>query len=133
MVRVLVNENLPRASVVALRAAGVDVEAVSERMPAANDRDVLEHAAESGRWLVTFDRDYGELVFTRSAPVPPAIVFLRQASYTPAWPAEAVLAAVARSDFVNGHLVVAAGSTLRRRSLPLRSGEGRNGPTISAC
>jgi len=31
-----------------------------------------------GLWVLTFDRGYGELVFARAVPAPPAIVFLRQ-------------------------------------------------------
>jgi hypothetical protein len=67
---------------------------------------------------VTFDRDYGELVFARRAPAPPAILYLRQGAYPPVWPAEAVLAALGRADFVAGHLVVLAGQSIRRRALP---------------
>lgn len=117
-VKLLVNENFPRPALAALHAAGIDVEAVADTMAAASDRQVLARAAGEARWLVTFDRDYGELVFARKAPTPPAILYLRQGAYAPSWPAEAVLAAVGRADFVLGHLVVASGSTLRRRALP---------------
>jgi predicted nuclease of predicted toxin-antitoxin system len=117
-IKLLVTENFPRPALAALQAAGVDVEAVADTMAAASDRQVLARAAGEARWLVTFDRDYGELVFARKAPTPPAILYLRQGAYAPSWPAEAVLAAVGRADFVLGHLVVASGSTLRRRALP---------------
>ena len=117
-VRLLANENFPRPALLALRAAGVDVESVGERMPSASDADVLAYAATNGLWLVTFDRDYGELVFARRAPAPPAILYLRQGAYPPAWPAEAVLAALEQADFVAGHLVVIAGQSVRRRALP---------------
>lgn len=108
----------PRPALLALREAGVAVEAVGERMPSASDEAVLSYAAASGFWLVTFDRDYGELVFARKAPAPAAILYLRQGTYPPAWPAEAVLAMLDRADFVAGHLVVIAGQAVRRRALP---------------
>ena len=116
--RLLANENFPRPALIALRAAGIDVEAVSEAMPHASDTQVLHHAAATGRWLLTFDRDYGELVFARAVPAPPAIVYLRQGAYAPAWPAEAVLALLGRAAFVAGHLVVISGRAVRRRLLP---------------
>jgi predicted nuclease of predicted toxin-antitoxin system len=94
---------------------------VAEAMPHASDTEVLEHAAAAGRWLLTFDRDYGELVFARTVPAPPAIVYLRQGTYLPAWPAEAVLALVERAEFVAGHLVVVNGRSIRRRALPATS------------
>lgn len=114
----LANENFPRPALLALRAAGVSIQAVSELMPAASDAKVLAYAATNGLWLVTFDRDYGELVFAHKAPPPPAIIFLRQGAFAPAWPAEAVLAMLAQPDFVAGHLVVVASGSVRRRPLP---------------
>lgn len=116
--RLLANENFPRPALLALRQAGADVEAVAELMPGATDTQVLLHAAASARWVLTFDRDYGELVFARTVPPPPAIVYLRQGAYAPAWPAEAVLALLAQPDFVAGHLVVVNGRAVRRRPLP---------------
>ncbi len=114
----LSNENWPRPALLALRAAGLDVLAVAESMPGASDTEVLSHAAEEHRWVLTFDRDYGELVFARAVPPPPAIVYLRQGSYAPEWPAQVVLELLPRAEWVNGHLVVVSGRTLRRRAMP---------------
>ena len=114
----LANENWPRPALSALRAAGLDIQAVAERMPGASDAEVLRHAAAQGRWVLAFDRDYGELVFARLVPPPPAIVYLRQGSYAPTWPADVVRALLPRADWVSGHLVVVNGRTLRRRPLP---------------
>lgn len=119
--RSLANENFPRPALLALRAAGVDVESIAEIMPGASDRVVLKHAVDTSRWLLTFDRDYGELVFLRAVPPPPAIVYLRQGAYLPQWPAEAVLSLLRRADFVQGHLVVVNGRMVRRRPLPTLS------------
>lgn len=121
-IRLLTNENFPRPALLVLRAAAVDVESVAEQMPGASDRAVLEHAVQDGRWIVTFDRDYGELVFARKVAAPPAIVFLRQGAYPPTWPAQAVLAAMAQANFVQGHLVVISDRAMRRRPLPAPAG-----------
>jgi predicted nuclease of predicted toxin-antitoxin system len=117
-VRLLANENFPSPALLALRAAGVSVESVAESMPGATDAAVLAHAAAQGQWLVTFDRDYGELVFARKVLPPPAIVYLRQGAYAPQWPADAVTALLAQPQFVVGHLVVVADASVRRRALP---------------
>jgi predicted nuclease of predicted toxin-antitoxin system len=141
-VRLLANEDFPRPALAALRAAGVDVEAVGELMPMAGNTKALGYAVQSGRWVVTFDRDYGEYVFARRVASPPAIVYLRQGSYAPSWPAEAVLAAIACQDVVLGHLVVIDGRSVRRRALPAQPGRWtasrsrcrpcRTGPTARA-
>ena len=114
----LANENFPRPALMGLRAAGHDVQAVGELMPRATDVEVLRHAVATGRWILTFDRDYGELVFARLVPPPPAIVYLRQGSYARSWPAVAVQSLLERGDFALGHLVVVSGRSVRRRRLP---------------
>jgi predicted nuclease of predicted toxin-antitoxin system len=118
-VKMLANENWPRPALLALRTAGVDVQSVAEIMPSASDLQVLGHASAESRWVLTFDRDYGELVFARAVPPPPAIVFLRQGAFTPAWPAQVVLDLLARADWVHGNMVVVSGRALRRRALPI--------------
>lgn len=81
-------------------------------------RAILAYANAQDLWLVTFDRDYGELVFAKKVAAPPAIVYLRQGAFLPAWPAEAVLALMEQQDFVLGHLVVVSNRLVRRRALP---------------
>jgi len=117
-IRLLANENWPRPALLALRAQGLDVESVTELMRRASDVDVLRHAVAQQRWILTLDRDYGELVFRRQLPPPPAIVYLRQGPFAPAWPAQVVNSLLARASWATGHLVVVDGRTVRRRALP---------------
>ena len=60
--RLLANENFPAPSVQVLRSRGYDVVAVAERGAALGDTGVLALAEAEQRWIVTFDRDYGELI-----------------------------------------------------------------------
>ena len=114
----IVNENFPVPSVRLLRDRGVDVLSVQEMMPGATDEAVLAKATVSGRWLVTFDRDYGELVFSRQCAPPKAILYLRQEPIPPTRPAEWVLELLSEPSLVEGHLVVIGERTIRRRPLP---------------
>jgi len=118
--RLLVNENFPRPAVRALRDEGVDVLAVAETMPGATDDAILAAARSQDRWLVTFDRDYGELVFKRRHPCPPAVLYLRQEPHPPGHPAALVLRALARPSDVDGFFVVIRSAAVRRRALPQR-------------
>ncbi len=113
----LANENVPAPLTRLLRAAGVSVTAVGEVMPRASDRDVLAHARAHDLWLLTFDRDYGELVFARSAAAPPAILYLRQGSQPMSAYAGAVLELLDRADTLHGHLVVVSARRVRLRPL----------------
>jgi predicted nuclease of predicted toxin-antitoxin system len=63
--RFLANENFPAASVRHLRQSGHDVLYVSENFPSLDDEVVLGRAHDEQRLLLTFDRDYGELIFKR--------------------------------------------------------------------
>ena len=64
-VRWLVNENFPAPSVAVLRALGHDVLSIAESHSGDDDTEVLALAWEERRWLMTFDRDYGELSMPR--------------------------------------------------------------------
>lgn len=46
-----------------------------------HDIDVLQRAVADSRWILTFDLDYGELVFRRHLDPPPAIVLFRLSTY----------------------------------------------------
>ncbi len=75
--KLLANENIPLPSVRALRRGGHDVESISERSPGISDEEVVRIARAEARLIVTFDRDYGELVFRRGLPAPAGILYLR--------------------------------------------------------
>lgn len=77
MTRVLFDENFPAGAVPALEAAGHDVALVAALAPRLDDRGVLALARAESRVLLTFDSDFGDLVFQRGEAPPPAIVFLR--------------------------------------------------------
>jgi predicted nuclease of predicted toxin-antitoxin system len=117
-VRVLANENFPRASVLVARNAGLDVLSVTEVMRGATDRAVLQFAVDEGLWIVTLDRDYGELVFAGKVACPPAIIYFRQGAYAPTWPGERLCELAATPELALGHLVVVMEGSIRRRPLP---------------
>jgi predicted nuclease of predicted toxin-antitoxin system len=75
--RLLADENFPGPAIRGLREAGHDVLAVREYNPGINDLQVLELARQTGRWLLTFDSDFGNLVYACGAEPPPAILYFR--------------------------------------------------------
>lgn len=114
----IVNENFPVPALRKLREQGIDVLAVQEIMPGASDESILKKACDTGRWLVTFDRDYGELVYSRRCPSPPAIVYLRQEPRPADAPADWVLGLLNDPAQALGQLVVISERTIRCRPLP---------------
>ncbi len=75
--KILLDENMPRGLADDLAAAGHDVQKVSSLAAGIDDRAVLDLARRSGRWLLTFDSDFGDLVFHRGEAPPPAILYFR--------------------------------------------------------
>ena len=119
MIAVLADENIPGASIELLRAAGIDVQSAAERGPGMSDVAVLELARIEGRVLITFDRDFGELIYRRGYAAPPAVVYFR---FVPANAEEA--ATVLRSLLEHGGIEIVGRFTVvtrdqvRQRALP---------------
>lgn len=115
-IALLANENFPAPAIRKLRAAGVV--AVSEKMPAASDKEVMAFVRQEQRWIVTFDRDYGDLVFREGLHPPPAILFFRQEPYPPDRPADLVLAMISEPQQALGCMVVISEHSIRRKHFP---------------
>ncbi|MEY3123311.1 MAG: hypothetical protein RI993_2136 [Pseudomonadota bacterium] len=77
ILKLLADENFPLPVVRGLIGAGYDVLSIAEISPGINDRAVLSLARESGRSLLTFDVDFGGLVFSHEVEPPAAILYFR--------------------------------------------------------
>lgn len=122
MTRLLLDENFPRSAASLLRNAGHDVQTVRESAPGISDLDVLALARREQRWLVTFDSDFGDLVFRQGELAGPGVVYLRMDPIVPADAAALTLAAL--QDDTQGWFVVATPEGLRRRALPRAPANG---------
>lgn len=89
--RFLANENFPLKSVFLLRKTEYDVAAITEDSPGIKDHEVLKRAVTEQRIVLTFDRDYGELIFKKKLPVPKGVIYFRFEPVTPEEPAECLL------------------------------------------
>jgi predicted nuclease of predicted toxin-antitoxin system len=76
-VLILCDESVPLAVERALIIADHDVEAVRIIMQGSSDQKVLEAAVRGERVLLTFDRDFGELVFRALTRPAPTTVYVR--------------------------------------------------------
>jgi predicted nuclease of predicted toxin-antitoxin system len=83
--RFLANENFPAEIVHFLRERGDDVAHAAETMVAAPDAEIVRAAVREDRVLLTFDRDFGELVFRFKEPPAPGIVLFRGADLPPSF------------------------------------------------
>jgi predicted nuclease of predicted toxin-antitoxin system len=115
----LANENFPLVSVSRLRQEGHDVAAVIEDSPGAKDQDILIQANQEQRIILTFDRDYGELIYRLMLSTPKGVIYFRFRPSTPEEPAEFVLRLLAMDRLsLEGKFTVAERDRVRQRPLP---------------
>jgi len=89
--RFLANENIPIASILNLRSIGLDVFSIIEKTPGISDSDVMELAIKENRTIITYDSDYGELVFKLGYKPKAGIIYLRIQPEHPLHCAEMIL------------------------------------------
>lgn len=117
ILRLLCNENVPRALVEALRSAGHDVAWVAATMAGATDPTVLRTAADQQRICVTFDKDFGELAARTPSMAVAGIILLRVPTHPPQDAARRIATLIgARTDWA-GHFSVIEPQCIRMRRI----------------
>lgn len=87
----LANENFPVNSIRLLRNVGHNVASIIEDTPGVKDYTILKRAYEEKRLILTFDRDYGELIYKHRSITPVGVVYFRFSPSTPEEPAKILI------------------------------------------
>lgn len=95
--KILANENIPIASVNLLISLGYDVLSIGLNCPSISDKEVMEIAIKENRTIITFDRDYSELIFKWGYKPYNGVIYLRLEEYNPSFPGEII------HDLINNH------------------------------
>ncbi len=85
--KLLADENFPKASVLELRRLGYDISSIGEDNRSISDKEVMEIAEAEQRIVLTFDRDYRELIYKHNYKPKQGVIYLRLESYIPEEPA----------------------------------------------
>jgi predicted nuclease of predicted toxin-antitoxin system len=114
----LANENFPLLSVRLLREAGHRVVSIIQEAPGSKDEDILKWAYTERLIILTFDRDYGELIYRRQDLTPAGVVYFRFGPATPSEPAEILINIMDRADLsVIGKFTIVERGRVRQRAL----------------
>ena len=97
--RLLANENFPTASVKYLSQKGFDISAIGTDNMSISDREVMTIAINEKRIILTFDRDYGELIFKHSYLPDMGVIYFRISVYEPDEPGKMTEALLNDPDF----------------------------------
>ena len=114
----LANENFPLASIRLLRQSGHRVVSIIQEVPGSKDRDILSRACAEKLVILTFDRDYGELIYRYKSTPPAGVVYLRFAPMTPDEPGEIMLNIIGNKNLsLINHFTIVERGRIRQRTL----------------
>ncbi len=74
-----------------LEKARYDIKFIGTECPSVSDRQVMEMAIREYRTIITFDRDYGELIYKYSWKPKSGVIYLRFDNFPPIEPGEYLL------------------------------------------
>ncbi len=112
----LANENFPRPSLLLLRDNGFEVKSIQEEFPGVSDEVVMQIASETNLIILTFDSDYGELIFKHSKDKPPSVVYFREKEADSLFAGQLLLKLLSRADIsISNSFTVIEEKNIRQR------------------
>ncbi len=117
--RLLADENIPRLVVEFIRSRGHDTIWVGNVAPGIKDREVISLATTQERTLITFDTDFGELVFRFGISAPFGVILFRLLPDSPSGIAQSIVRALENQKDWENHFSVVDENRIRMRSLPI--------------
>ena len=118
MIKFLANENFPYPSIKLLREKGFEIVSIGEEYSGISDERVLKIAVEKKLVILTFDRDYGELIFKYMKETPPAVVYFRTKGDHPADSGKLLIELLEKPEFkLIGFFTVIEETGIRQRKL----------------
>ena len=73
----LVDENIPYEVIKRLRGAGAEIISVLEKFRGISDEKIMKISSGQRLTIITFDKDFGYLVFKRGIGAPYGVILLR--------------------------------------------------------
>jgi predicted nuclease of predicted toxin-antitoxin system len=97
--KLLANENFPLSAVEYIEQKGHDIIFIGLDYKGTTDREVINLAIEESRTILTFDKDYGELIFKHNFRPPAGVIYLRLKKFTPEEPGKLISNLIDSADF----------------------------------
>ncbi|MBN3035579.1 MAG: DUF5615 family PIN-like protein [Bacteroidales bacterium] len=114
--KLLANENFPFQSVRILRDAGYDITAAGTDFSGRLDNEIIEIAQRENRTILTFDKDYGELIFRKGYRPQAGVIFMRWDDFQPEEPGRYLIELFKSKQIqFEGFLTVVSVGTIRQR------------------
>ena len=112
MTRFIADENIPRETVELLKKKGLDIVTVSDVSPGLGDDEILDLARKDERIVITFDRDFGQLIFKQKRKTE-GLILLRFNPESPQQIAKRIQQTLATKIDMEGSVIVVKKDTLK--------------------
>jgi len=113
----LANENIPQKSIALLREKGFDVKSISEASPGISDIKVLQIAQEEQRTILTFDKDYGYLIYKKDITFTSGLIYFKITPVKPELVGELVIKFISMGIVFKGYFTVVHTESIRQKPL----------------
>jgi len=114
--KLLANENFPLESYRYLKGNGFDIIAIGIDYSGIKDEEVILLAINESRIILTFDKDYGELIFKYGFKPAEGVIFLRLENYESDGPGKIIEQILGAEHFETARkLTVFDGKFIRQR------------------
>jgi predicted nuclease of predicted toxin-antitoxin system len=114
LTRLLVDENVPLRVMKKLLESGYNVRRVETR---SKDDYILSEAEVEGRILITFDRDFGQLIYEKGLFSKQGIIYFRLDGFSPENMADFVDNAIKSDEDLKGYFTVITKIKIRKIKL----------------
>lgn len=112
----LANENFPAPSINFLRSKGLKIKSIQEESPGISDSEVILIAQTQNLIILTFDSDYGEIIFRYSSLSPPTVIYFRNKGSDPFFAGNALFSLLQNPNFqVSNSFIVVEKNSIRQR------------------
>ncbi len=116
MIRLLADENFPLASIEVLEAKNYDVLSIAKIHSGITDSEIIKLANHEERLILTFDRDFGQLIFKEGLLPEKGIFYFRLQQFQADTPAQIIIDILEKSNFdVSGTITVIEENFIRQK------------------
>lgn len=113
----LADENIPRKVVDLIFEHGYDIQWIKAISPKSSDDRILSLAEADERIILTFDRDFGQLVYEKKLLTKQGIIYFRLNGLSPSMMAEAVIETLNSKMIFSGYFTVVTKTRIRQMRL----------------
>jgi len=115
----LANENFPKKSIDLLRENDVDIKSIGETSPGISDNKVLTIAQKEQRTILTFDKDYGYLIYKKNIAFSAGLIYFRFVPERPESVGQLLMKLIYSNVVFKGYFTVIHSGSIRQKPLPL--------------